>query len=209
MAATFPGGVKTFSTKNAGDQIGSAHINDLQLEVVAVETELRKTSGSVVSHGSLAGLSNDDHPQYLLTTGKAADSDKLDGIDSTDFGRPVFLTTHLTSNSWDGDSFSTTAKTKIDLSDVFGVPAGVKAVLVRLAARDSGSAAYDAYLGLSPNDVAADISINIRLQGHENDQILEQSLICPCNVDGDIYYQTKASDTGTLDCWLWIWGYWL
>ena len=40
MAATFPGGVKTFSTKNAGDQINSAHINDLQLEVVAVETTL-------------------------------------------------------------------------------------------------------------------------------------------------------------------------
>ena len=66
MAATFPGGVKVFTTKQAGDQIASAHINDLQDEVVAVETELRKTSGSVVSHGSLAGLSNNDHPQYPL-----------------------------------------------------------------------------------------------------------------------------------------------
>lgn len=90
MAATFPGGVKVFTTKQAGDQIASAHINDLQDEVVAVETELRKTTGSVVSHGSLAGLSNNDHPQYLLTTGKAADSDKLDGKDSTDFS----LATH-------------------------------------------------------------------------------------------------------------------
>ena len=67
MAATFPGGVKVFTTKQAGDQIASAHINDLQAEVVAVETELRKTTGSVVSHGSLAGLSNNDHPQYLLS----------------------------------------------------------------------------------------------------------------------------------------------
>lgn len=66
MAATFPGGVKVFTTKQAGDQIASAHINDLQDEVVAIETELRKTTGSVVSHGSLAGLSNNDHPQYLL-----------------------------------------------------------------------------------------------------------------------------------------------
>ena len=65
MTATFPGGVKVFTTKQAGDQIASAHINDLQDEVVAVETELRKTSGSVVSHGSLAGLSNNDHPQYV------------------------------------------------------------------------------------------------------------------------------------------------
>ena len=36
-------------------------------------------------HGSLTGLGDNDHPQYLLTTGKAADADKLDGLDSTDF----------------------------------------------------------------------------------------------------------------------------
>jgi len=66
MAATFPGGVKVFTTKQAGNQIASAHINDLQDEVVAVETELRKTTGSVVDHGSLAGLTDNDHPQYVL-----------------------------------------------------------------------------------------------------------------------------------------------
>jgi len=66
MTATFPGGVKVYSTKNPGDIIQSATINSLQEEVVAVETELRKTTGSVVSHGSLAGLGNNDHPQYVL-----------------------------------------------------------------------------------------------------------------------------------------------
>jgi len=69
MAATFPGGVKVFTTKQAGDQIASAHINDLQAEVVAVETELRKTTGSVVDHGGLAGLADNDHPQYVLMSG--------------------------------------------------------------------------------------------------------------------------------------------
>ena len=38
-----------------------------------------------ISHGALAGLSDNDHPQYLLATAKAADSDKLDGNDSTYF----------------------------------------------------------------------------------------------------------------------------
>lgn len=38
-----------------------------------------------IDHGALGGLSDNDHPQYLLTTGKAADADKLDGIDSTGF----------------------------------------------------------------------------------------------------------------------------
>lgn len=40
---------------------------------------------AITDHGALSGLSDDDHPQYLLTTGKAADSDKLDGVDSTGF----------------------------------------------------------------------------------------------------------------------------
>jgi len=40
---------------------------------------------AITDHGALSGLSDNDHPQYLLTTGKAADSDKLDGNDSTAF----------------------------------------------------------------------------------------------------------------------------
>jgi len=39
----------------------------------------------ITDHGALTGLGDNDHPQYLLTTGKAADSDKLDGVDSTGF----------------------------------------------------------------------------------------------------------------------------
>lgn len=42
-------------------------------------------AGGVTDHGALSGLSDNDHPQYLLTSGKAADSDKLDNIDSTGF----------------------------------------------------------------------------------------------------------------------------
>ena len=41
--------------------------------------------GGVTDHGLLTGLEDNDHPQYLLTTGKAADADKLDGINSTGF----------------------------------------------------------------------------------------------------------------------------
>ena len=51
----------------------------------------------------------------------------------------VYLTTPLTSTSWDGDARSTEAATLLDLSSVFSVPAGVKAVLVRLACRDSAA----------------------------------------------------------------------
>ena len=40
MAATYPSGVKSFTTKTSSDTNASAHINDLQDEVVAVETAL-------------------------------------------------------------------------------------------------------------------------------------------------------------------------
>lgn len=136
MAATFPGGVKVFTTKQAGDQIASAHINDLQDEVVAVETELRKTSGSVVSHGSLAGLSNNDHPQYLLTTGKAADSDKLDGNDSAYF-MPISY-----KDGWqpDSDTWVYVSATQFKITGknvVYRFPVGAKIKLTQ-----SGSVKY-------------------------------------------------------------------
>lgn len=70
MAATFPGGVKPFTTKRNdpdGDVVDASHINDLQDEVVAIETELLKTVGSVIDHGSLSGLGDNDHPQYSKT----------------------------------------------------------------------------------------------------------------------------------------------
>ena len=43
------------------------------------EVYLKKGEGGVTDHGLLTGLDDHDHPQYLLTTGKAADSDKVDG----------------------------------------------------------------------------------------------------------------------------------
>ncbi|MDD4465707.1 MAG: hypothetical protein PHY25_03390, partial [Dehalococcoidales bacterium] len=71
---------------------------------------------------------------------------RVEQVDSSLIGRPVFLTTPLTSTSWDGDAFSTTSKTLIDLSTVFGAPAGIKAVLCNVAIKDSASAANDCFL---------------------------------------------------------------
>lgn len=69
MPASFPTTVKSFTTKAAGGGIGSDHVNDLQLEVIAIETELKKTTGSIVDHGGLAGLADNDHPQYVYKDG--------------------------------------------------------------------------------------------------------------------------------------------
>ena len=161
-----------------------------------------------IDHGSLAGLADNDHPQYLLTTGKAADSDKLDGYDSADFGRPVFLTTPLTSTAWEGAARSTTSKTLIDLSAVFGVPAGVKAVSVIAAVRDSASATGEYYMCLSPVNTAG-VGPKIACSGLANDKFSYNSFIVPCDGNGDIYYQIAASGTNTFDAYLQIQAYWL
>ena len=119
----------------------------------------------------------------------------------------TFLTTPLTSTSWDGDARSTTAKTKIDLSDVFGVPAGVKAILVRITARDSGSSSGYCQFALSPNNTAGSVAIQAYLQGVANDVYVTANGVVPCDANGDVYYQITASGTDTMDAWLEIWGY--
>lgn len=125
----------------------------------------------------------------------------------------VFLTTPLTSTAWDGDARSTTAKTLIDMSAVFGLPGAsanfyVEAVLVRLAARDSGSATSSApYVALSPNNISGSAPLIVRPAGLPNDYIADYSGWVTCDVNGDLYFQTSATGTGTLDVWMEIWGY--
>ena len=118
------------------------------------------------------------------------------------------LTTPLTSTDFDGDAFSTTAKTKIDLSDKFGVPAGVKAVDVWINIRDSGSVNTYCYLYLSPNDIGANGKA-FKADRAVNDQWSPGSAIIPCDANGDIYYQINASGADTFDMRIQIWGYWI
>ena len=291
-------------------------IRSLEREVERLQRWERPTGGGgVTDHGDLTGLADDDHPQYLLRTDKAADSDKLDGVDGAGYvntsatqtiagektfssipvlpstnptltnhavrkgyadatylgisakaadsdkldgvditafkglhsltdpnadrvlfwddsagalkwltlgtgltitdttikpSQPQFypLTTELMSTSWDGDSFSTTSKTLIDLSSVFGVHAGVKAVYVQMAIRDSASSTTDAWIVLGADNTAGK-GINFGCGGLANDMWARPAAIVPCNTDGDIYYQINASGTSTFDVYLLVWGYWL
>lgn len=132
---------------------------------------------------------------------------QVDHLNRLENGKFYPLTTDLVSTSFDGDSFSTTAKTLIDLSASFGAPAGIKAVLINVAIRDSGSAANDCYLVLSPNNTAG-LGPTVRCSGLPNDTFANGALMVPCDANGDIYYQVLASGANTLDVYLQIWGYW-
>ena len=154
----------------------------------------------ITDHGSLTGLGDNDHPQYLLTTGKAADSDKLDGYDSADFGRPVFLTTPLTSTNWDGDTKTTADRAIVDLSAVFGVPAGIKAVLMSIQTQAN---AVNDYIRFGPNST---YNYALICRTTVASQIAHASGIVPCDSNGDIYCYPSGDIEGV---WVWIWGYFL
>lgn len=126
-----------------------------------------------------------------------------------DAGIFVPLSTPLTSTSFDGDGFSTTGKTLIDLSVAFGAPAGIKAILCRVGIQDASASSFSAWFGLSPNDTADSLTSFLKIYGLVDDAIYYENVVVPCNADGDVYYQCRASGAGTLDVTLQIWGYWL
>lgn len=113
---------------------------------------------------------------------------------------------YLSSTSWDGDAYSDTAKTLIDLSAVFGCPAGIRAVNVWVRVNDSGSAGEDCYLILSNNNTAASgFVFNCPRSG--NDHLGWHNAIVPCDANGDLYFQAACSGTGTMDVYIRIFGY--
>lgn len=144
----------------------------------------------------------------IVDVSEGVDGNKNKKITRKNLAGWTFLTTPLTSTSWNGDSFSTTAKTKIDLSAVFGVPAGVKAVMVKIALRDSGSAAASCIFQLSGVSSGTNYSLTA-IASPIADRFAYYSGIVPCDANGDVYYQINASGSATMDVYLEIWGYWL
>lgn len=53
MSASYPGSIKTFTTRNNGDTIQPSHVNDLQDEVNAIETEIL-SGGVTLTSGRIA-----------------------------------------------------------------------------------------------------------------------------------------------------------
>lgn len=115
----------------------------------------------------------------------------------------------LTGANFNGDSFSTTTYTLIDMSAEFGIPALAKAVSVRIIARDSASLTTSNLLFGLWSQVSTGLGdVLSRPSGLINDQWFEANGIVPL-VNGDCYYQVTASGSGTLDAWIIINGYFI
>lgn len=119
-----------------------------------------------------------------------------------------YLQTPLTSANWNGNARSTTGVTVIDLSTEFGVPSQIKAVRVRVAARDSASAGgtYSFELGSTSGFTIAQMTVWMQ---SPNDRINENTDAVACNSDGDIYFKNTASGVGTMDVFIYVTGYYL
>ena len=130
---------------------------------------------------------------------------RVGALETIEMPRWTYLPTPLTSTSWDGDKYGDAAKTSLDLSAVFGAPAGIKAVLMYVSINDSDSAATDCFIVLSPNDTAlSGMHFNAE---PVNDRPGRRGEVIPCDANGDIYYQIEASGADTADIYLQIWGY--
>ena len=85
--ATFPGGVKSFTTKVSAQSIDAAHVNDIQDEVTAIEDGYRNATAPLNSSGStLATLSvtgNSTFTDSVNFTGEI----KLSGSTGTSTGQ--------------------------------------------------------------------------------------------------------------------------
>ena len=115
-------------------------------------------------------------------------------------GKFIALTTPLTSTSWDGDTKTTSDRAIIDLSTVFGVPAGVKAVLISV--QTQADAAND-YIRFGPNSTY-NYALICRTQ--VAGVISHAFGVVPCDANGDIYCYPSATVEA---CYVYIWGYWL
>jgi hypothetical protein len=196
-------------------------IKKLESRLGELERREYGSGGGVTDHGALSGLADDDHPQYIKHSLATAANDFLAASGSGAFVKKTlaevqallgsgvtWLTAPLTSTSWDGDPHSTASKTKIDLSAVFSAPENIKAVFLKVQARDSASINTEfAYIVLGPTNTAYAGPVVCSPAGLTNDYIAQQVGWCPCDANGDIYYQILASGSGTFDVWIEIWGY--
>jgi hypothetical protein len=155
-----------------------------------------KASTTSSSKTAIVELTADDTGVSAKTKTLSVRADSL-YVDGLSVAPMHYLTTPLTSTSWDGDSKTSANNGTIDLSAVFGVPAGVTAVLVRLSARSTSVTDYG-LLGPSsgqPNALVARTQVaNI---------YIDTMGIVPCDGSGDMYFTAS----GTVLTIIEIWGY--
>ena len=112
----------------------------------------------------------------------------------------VFTPGYYTSTSWDSDAKAFDSSAIIDLSVVFGMPAGVKAVSVNAYAVDE---TVDVQWGFFQS--SGDINKGVWQAVQVANQYIGVAGIVPCDGNGDIYFWHNGELDGI---YLFVTGYW-
>lgn len=191
-------------------------LNQLEKEVNYLKR--LDVGGGVTDHGELTGLGDDDHTQYVETTGDETIAGVktfgsipvLPGSDPTSDNQAVrkayvdnsvngivgFVLLATPINIFSGETTSSTINaTKLDLS-TYGLPDGIKAVWVRITAKDTNSDA-STYSNFSLSPDGSEWMVVARTGGRFDNSYVEDNGICTCDANGDVYYQVQPSGTTT------------
>jgi hypothetical protein len=121
----------------------------------------------------------------------------------------VPFTTPVNSSGYYGTGYSSGGNYLMDTSAHFsGVPSGIKAILLNVTIRDSGSSGADCYIGFNADNAGVYGSV-CRCSGLGNDKYASADLLVPCNSSGDAYIRIVASGSATMDIYIKCSGYYI
>lgn len=124
---------------------------------------------------------------------------KKGGVEHTGYAFTPYIPPK-TSTSWDGDAKTTANNGTIDLSAVFGVPANIKAVSVRLEFKDETP---NIFCSLGPDST---YFYAVGQLTEVANQKIDVCGIVPCDANGDIYFYCQDElDLVSIE----IWGYFI
>ena len=111
----------------------------------------------------------------------------------------------LTSTAWNGNARSTTAATLIDMSETFGTPANIDALLLSVEVRDLASA--ETYCWIRFDNAVPTMGTAALRCADVNNRWAGTQIVVPTDANGDIYFECAASGANTLNVILQVHGY--
>ena len=145
MPASFPSSAKSFVTREIGDTIAASHVNDLQLEVAAIESDLLNATPTFLSTVT-SGIN-----ATALSTGTVANA-RLDAN--------VIFTTSTTGINATALSTGTVPLARLDANVILTTSTtGINATALSVGTIPDGRI-VGAYTGVTSLAVGANVSIN-------------------------------------------------
>lgn len=159
MSASYPGSIKTFTTKNNGDTIQASHVDDLQDEVTAVETGLLNGFSHAINLGATGQI------VFPATQNASAGANTLDDYEEGSFTPTI---------AFGGASVGITYSTQVGRYIKIG---RYVAIFGRIALSNKGSSTGNATIESLPfqseNVISASAPIKFHVWGDLNTALVE------------------------------------